>query len=136
MKTWNVIGKELVMMMTEGIKTGLKKGSQFITTQFPILCKQIITLGVVRNLFGMITWLILLGVSVWVAIFCYSPVSTEIGKADPNGKVFFLFPLFFGIAFSLTCIYQLYVVFIELSKAIFAPMIYIIEFMKEFSKGR
>jgi hypothetical protein len=135
MKSWNDMAKELVEMLA----TGVKKGAEFVSKQFPILAEQIVKYGIVSNVTQLIGWIVVGIICVVVAILGFpNLVSTSIAAQKQDALV--MSTLGWGILFILSVggfiatIYQILLNIQEIQKAIFAPMVYVIEFIKDYSK--
>ena len=117
--------KQVATEILEVLKIGLVSGSQKISEQFPILCKQVLRWGIIENICT-----ILLSVS--VMSICYKLTLFAIAKQQANkydGEMW----LFLSIP-SIVAIIVFFIIFwfsmLKMGKILSAPNVYLLDYFK------
>jgi hypothetical protein len=117
----NQVGAELL----EVIKKGIVAGGEAITTQLPILCKQILQWGIVSNIFTII-------LSVFMMILGYKLTMFGIkkGKEDDYSGELWAFLYIPAIMVIIAFLVMFWASIFEIGKILSAPNVYILDYFK------
>jgi len=109
------------------LKQGIVEGKELITTQFPILCQQIVKWGIWGNIFQIVIFSIMLYISYRLMRLGFK----KLNESGEEGWGILFIGSILGVIFSnLFLLISIY----NLLRVLSAPNLYILEYLKEVMK--
>jgi hypothetical protein len=120
--------KQAVAELLEVLKQGIVGGKELITTQFPILCQQIVRWGIWSNIYQIVVCLVLLYIDCRLIPLALKKLSID--DYDIGGMLLMAGCIITIIFAGIFLLFSLF----NLIKVLSTPNLYILEYLKEMIK--